>query len=304
LAAIRAQAPDARVTYLDGHDLAAATAAAKTADVVLVFATQWRTEAEDVPNLTLPEGQDTLIAAVAAANPRTAVIVESGGAVLMPWLNSVGAVVEAWYPGQRGGQAIAQILFGKTNPSGHLPLTFPASEAQAPRPAPVGLDTVAGNDAASNAGSTGAVVATFPVDYTEGADAGYRWYASRGEKPLFPFGFGLSYTHFGYSRLHVAAGPQPTVSFAVTNLGAVAGADVPQVYVTPPGAKAPRLAAFQRITLAPGETRAISLPIEPRVVSQWDGAHAAWHLAPGTFTVRLAHDVTDPGMTAKIALGR
>ncbi len=271
---------------------------------MLVFATQWRTEAEDIPNLTLPDDQDALIGAVAAANPRTAVVVESGGAVLMPWLNTVGAVVEAWYPGQRGGPAIADVLFGKTNPSGHLPLTFPASEAQAPRPAPVGWDLVAGNDGASNAGSPGGAVTSFPVVYNEGADAGYRWYASRAEKPLFPFGFGLSYTHFGYSRLHVVAGAKPTVSFAVTNLGPVAGADVPQVYITPPGAKAPRLAAFQRIMLAPGETRELSLPIEPRVVSQWDGAHATWRLVRGTYSVRLSHDAMDEGLSTAITLGQ
>jgi len=304
LMAIRALAPGAQVTYLDGHDVAAATAAAKAADVVLVFATQWRTEAEDVPNLALPDGQDALISAVSAVNPHTAVIVESGGAVLMQWLTKVGAVVEAWYPGQRGGPAIAQILFGKSNPSGHLPLTFPASETQAPRPAPVGMDIVAGNDAASNAGANGASVASFPVDYIEGADAGYRWYAARAEKPLFPFGFGLSYTHFGYSKLQVTGGAKPMVSFAVTNLGSVAGADVPQVYITPPGAKAPRLAAFQRVMLAPGETRQVSLPIEPRVLSKWDGARAAWNLPKGTYTVRLAHDVMDPGASTQIALGQ
>ena len=302
--AIRALAPTAQVTYLDGTDAAAATRAARDADVVLVFATQWRTEAEDVPDLSLPDGQDALISAVASANPHTAVVVESGGAVLMPWLSKVGAVVEAWYPGQRGGEAIANVLFGKVNPSGHLPLTFPASEAQAPRPMPVGLAAMRGNDAASNAGSEGEAVTPFPVNYKEGADAGYRWYAKTGAKALFPFGYGLSYTRFGYSHLAVTGGDTPTVSFDVTNLGKRAGADVPQIYAKVPGAKAPRLAAFQRITLAPGETRHVTLTTQPRVLAQWDQASGKWLMAGGTYTLTLGHDVTDPGLSKQVRLGQ
>lgn len=304
LKAIRAMAPAAQVSYLDGTDLAAATTAARDADVVLVFATQWRTEAEDVPDLSLPDGQDALISAVASANPHTAVVVESGGAVLMPWLSKVGAVVEAWYPGQRGGEAIANVLFGKVNPSGHLPLTFPASEAQAPRPVPVGLAAMRGNDAASNAGSEGEAVTPFPVDYKEGADAGYRWYAKTGAKPLFPFGYGLSYTHFDYSHLTVTGGDTPTVSFDVTNLGQRAGADVPQIYATVPGSKTPRLAAFQRITLAPGETRHVTLTTQPRVLAQWDQSSGKWLMADGTYTLTLGHDVTDPGLSKQVKLGK
>jgi beta-glucosidase len=295
LAAIRALAPAAEVTYLDGHDPAAAAAAARTADAVLVFATQWRTEAEDVPNLSLPDGQDALIGAVAKANPHTVVVLESGGAVLMPWLDRVGAVVEAWYPGQRGGEAIANVLFGKVDPSGHLPLTFPASADQAPRPVPVGLATLTGNDAASNAGSPGDTATAIPILYREGADAGYRWYARQQAKPLFPFGFGLSYTRFAYGAFTVTG---TTVGFDVTNRGPRAGSDVPQVYATVAGT--PRLVAFGRITLAPGETRHLTLPIEPRVLAQWDAG--AWKAAAGTYTLRLAHDVTDPGLTQTLRL--
>jgi beta-glucosidase len=300
LLAIRALAPQAQVTYVDGTDPAAAARAARGADIALVFATQWRTEAEDVPDLTLPDHQDALIEAVAAANPRTAVVLESGGAVRMPWLDKVGAVLAAWYPGQRGGPAIANVLFGRVNPSGHLPLTFPASEQQAPRPAPVGLALLRGNDAASNAGSEGKEVAPFSVTYQEGADAGYRWYAARGEKPLFPFGFGLSYTRFGYSHLSVTGGADPVISFDVTNLGTRAGADVAQVYVTLPGGTARRLAAFERVTLKPGETRHLSLKAEPRVLARWDARQ--WRIDGGDYTLTLARDVVEPGQSATVTL--
>ena len=221
--AIQALVPGAEVTYVDGSDPAAAAAAAKAADIAIVFATQWRTEAEDIHNLTLPNDQDALIDAVAAANPKTAVVLETGGPVLMPWLDKVPAVLAAWYPGQRGGEAIANILFGKVNPSGRLPITFPVAEKQAPRPAPVNLAAIEANDAASNAGSAGAQAAIFPIGYPEGANVGYRWFEAQKEKPLFPFGYGLSYTHFAYKNLKVTGGATLAISFDVTNSGTRAG---------------------------------------------------------------------------------
>jgi len=303
LKAIQALAPGADVSYVDGSDPAAAAAAAKAADIAIVFATQWRTEAEDVPNLTLPDDQDALIDAVATANAKTVVVVESGGAVLMPWLEKVPAVLAAWYPGQRGGEAIANILFGKVNPSGRLPLTFPAAEAQAPRPAPVNLAAIKADDAASNAGSAGGGSAIFPIDYPEGANAGYRWYQAKGEKPLFPFGYGLSYTHFSYSHLKVTGGRTLTISFDVTNSGKHSGADVPQVYVTPADKQQPsRLAAFQRVTLKPGETRHVTLTAERRILSGWDARTRGWHLAGGRYTVALSRAVGDAVLTADTVL--
>ena len=301
LKAIRAFVPNAEVTYVDGSDPAAAAAAAKAAEIAIVFATQWRTEAEDVENLTLPDHQDALIDVVAAANPKTAVVLETGGAVLMPWLQKVPAVLAAWYPGQRGGEAIANILFGKVNPSGRLPLTFPASEAQAPRPAPVNLAAIKADDAASNAGSPGGTAQVFPIDYPEGADAGYRWYAAKRAKPLFPFGYGLSYTRFAYANLKVTGGGTLTVSFDVTNRGDRAGADVPQVYVAPDG-KPARLAAFQRVTLKPGETRHVTVTAEKRVLSTWDDKARGWHLAGGRYQVALSRAVGDPVLTADATL--
>jgi beta-glucosidase len=286
--------PGAEVTYVDGSDPAAAAAAAKSADVALVFATQWRTEAEDIHHLKLPDNQDALIAAVAAANPKTVVVLETGGPVLMPWLDKVPAVLAAWYPGQKGGEAIANILFGKVSPSGRLPITFPAAEAQAPRPQPVGLDITAHDDASANAGSPGGTAKSFPVEYPEGADVGYRWYAKKGETPLFPFGYGLSYTQFAYSHLKVTGGATLTVSFDVTNSGKTAGADVPQLYVTPPaGGAMARLAGFERVTLKPGETRNVTLAAERRTLSTWDETARGWHLAGGRYAVAIGHHAGD-----------
>lgn len=303
LKAIQALMPGAKVSYVDGSDPVAAAAAAKAADVAIVFATQWRTEAEDIETLTLPDHQDALIDAVAAANPKTAVVLESGGAVLMPWLQKVPAVLAAWYPGQRGGEAIANILFGKVNPSGRLPLTFPAAETQAPRATPVNLAAIKADDAASNAGSAGGATPVFPITYQEGADAGYRWYAAKAAKPLFPFGYGLSYTHFAYANLKVTGGATLSISFDVTNSGDRAGADVPQVYVAADGKdQVARLAAFQRVTLKPGETRHVTLTAEKRVLSSWDAKTRGWHLAGGRYHVALSHAVGDPALTADATL--
>jgi beta-glucosidase len=295
--AIQALAPGAEVTYVDGTDPAAAAAAAKSADIAIVFATQWRTEAEDIHNLTLPDNQDALINAVAAANPKTAVVLESGGPVLMPWLNKVPAVLAAWYPGQRGGEAIANILFGKVNPSGRLPITFPIAEKQAPRPAPVNLAAIQADDAASNAGSAGGTAAIFPIEYPEGANAGYRWYEAQGAKPLFAFGYGLSYTRFAYSNLKVTGGATLSISFDVRNTGERAGADVPQIYVTATG-KTARLAAFERVELKPGETRHVTLTAERRILSSWDAKTRGWHLAGGRYRVALSRAAGDAALSA------
>ncbi len=297
LKAVQALNPGVEVTYIDGSDPAAAAAAARSADVALIFATQWRTEAEDVTSLALPGNQDALIEAVAAANPKTAVVLETGGPVLMPWLDKVPAVLAAWYPGQKGGEAIANILFGKVNPSGHLPITFPKAASQAPRPEPVGLALTAQNDAAANAGSPGGKMESFPVDYPEGADVGYRWYARKGETPLFPFGFGLSYTRFAYANLKVTGGRTLTVSFDVTNAGQREGADVPQLYVTPPaGSAAARLAGFERVTLKPGETRHVTLTAERRTLAAWDEAARGWHLSGGRYAVAIGHHAGDASL--------
>jgi beta-glucosidase len=192
LAAITARAPGAEVTFNDGADPAAAAAAARHADAVVVFATQWSSEGMDI-SMTLPGEQDALIAAVAAANPKTVVVLETAGPVLMPWREQAGGILEAWYPGARGGEAIAKVLFGEVNPQGRLPMSFPAGEAQLSRP------TLPGADQAVVEGIGGANPKPFDVRYTEGSDVGYRGFARSGDKPLYPFGYGLSYSAFRYS---------------------------------------------------------------------------------------------------------
>jgi len=304
LAAIRALAPDATVTYVSGDDPVAAAAAARAADVAVVFATQWTTEAQDVETLALPDGQDATIAAVAGANRNTVVVLETGGPVLMPWIDSVPAVIQAWYPGQRGGEAIANILFGAVNPSGRLPITFPRSADQAPRPTVPGLEALKAVDAAA-ASNPGAGSATglqpFAVEYVEGSDVGYRWYAREGKTPLFPFGYGLSYTRFGYGNVAVSDGAALSVSFDVTNTGARAGSDTPQLYVEVPGSPR-RLAGFTKVNLAPGETRRVTIQAEPRIIADYDTALPGWRIAGGSYRLSIAHHALDHDLTAQADL--
>jgi beta-glucosidase len=300
LAAIRALAPKAGVQFIDGSDPAAAAAAARNADLAIVVATQWTTEAADPESIALDGNQDAVIAAVAAANPKTAVVLTTGGPVLMPWIDQVPAVLAAWYPGQRGGEAIARVLFGEVNPSGRLPITFPAASAQAPRPAVPGIEQVL---ASPDRGTDARAIKPFEVQYREGSDVGYRWYARQGHKPLFAFGHGLSYTQFDYAKLRVEGGDSLKVSFDVTNRGKRAGADVPQLYVAPrDGARPLRLAGFERVTLKPGETRRITLTAEPRVIADYDVAGASYRVAPGIWRVSIARDAVQPVLTGTTEL--
>lgn len=306
LRAMREALPQASVTYVDGKDVAAAAAAARAADLAVVFATQWTTEAQDVTSLSLPDGQDALIAAVVAAQPRTVAVLETGGPVLMPWLDAVPAVVQAWYPGQRGGEAIANILTGRVNPSGRLPITFPATATQPVRPAPVGLDRLTSLEAQAAANPVNASqyqLPSFPIDYVEGADVGYRWYERKGQQPLFPFGYGLSYTSFTYRNLQVTGGKTLSVTVDVVNSGRVAGADVPQLYVTREGSNAPmRLAAFRRVELKPGESRRLTLVAEPRVLADYDTGLPGWRIAGGRYRVAVARNATDRSLMTTATL--
>jgi beta-glucosidase len=221
LLAIKALAPRAEVRFVDGADPAEAARAAAGADVALVFLTQWTSESIDAP-LVLPDNQDALVDAVAAANPRTVAVLETGGPVLMPWAGRVAGILEVWYPGAAGGEAVADLLFGRANPSGRLPVTFPNDERQLPRPILPGAGLKDGE--------------RFAIDYSEGAAVGYKWFDSKGLEPLFPFGHGLSYTRFDYSALRASApGGRLTVSFRVRNSGGARGMDVPQVYVAGAG---------------------------------------------------------------------
>ena len=287
LKALRAAAPEATVSFVDSSYPSAAAAAAREADVAIVFATQWTTEGADVPDLTLPDGQDQLIAAVAAANPNTVVVLETGGPVLMPWLDKVGAVLAAWYPGYRGGEAIANILTGKVNPSGRLPVTFPASEAQLPRPKIPG------------SGLSGRAMVDADYDI-EGSDVGYRWFARQGLKPLFPFGHGLSYTRFAYANLAVSGGDGMSVTLDVANTGDRAGAAAPQVYlVSAAGRPVKRLIGFSKVMLKPGERRTVSMTIDPRLLGRFDAAAKGWRADAGVYRLAAGASSEDLPLTGE-----
>ena len=281
LAALRLARPNALIDYDDGTDIARAADLARKADVVLVFAVQPQTEAADVPDLTLPGGQDRLIATVADANPNTAVVLETGGPVLMPWLDKVGAVLEAWYPGQRGGEAIASVATGKVSPSGRLPITFPAALSQLPRPK---LD---GFDPERRASLLGPPPPPFEVNYdVEGSDVGYRWFERTNAKPLFPFGFGLTYTQFRYSALKITGGNELTATFRITNTGRRSGTEIAQVYAAPPG-RTHRLVGWSKVRLKPGETRTVSVHADPRLLVSWDAERRQWVRAAGSYDVAV-----------------
>jgi beta-glucosidase len=291
LQSLRALAPHASISFVDGSDPAAAAAAARAADVAIVFATQWSSESIDVP-MKLDGNQDALIEAVAAANPRTAVVLETNAGVAMPWAGRVPAIIEAWYPGTKGGQAIANVLTGRVNPSGHLPVTFYASEAQLPRPVRPG-----GNSEMDQ----------FIIDYSEGAAVGYKWVDKSNLQPLFPFGHGLSYTSFDYGP--VSATPSPGgsvhVRFTLRNSGRRAGMAVGQVYASPVagGWQAPkRLVAFDKVELAPGASKPVDVDVDPRLLATFDAAAHAWRIAPGSYRLMLGASSRDIRATTTISV--
>ncbi|MDE1916543.1 MAG: glycoside hydrolase family 3 C-terminal domain-containing protein [Sphingomonadales bacterium] len=266
----------AKITYIDGKDKAAAARLAARSDIAIVFATQWTAESKDVPDLNLPGDQNALIEAITKANRKTAVVLETGGPVLMPWLPKVGAVMEAWFPGTAGGEAIARVLTGAVNPSGHLPVSFPASVNQLPRP-------VVDGDVTDKTEHP-------HTDYdVEGAAVGYKWYQAKGLKPLFSFGEGLSYTSFATSGLAAhAQGKGVAVDVTIANTGTRAGKAVAQIYIACPGAgwEAPRrLGAFDKVALAPGEKRTLSLTIDPLLLGTWDAAARSWTIKGGACRV-------------------
>lgn len=294
LEAIRAMAPNTATTFRDGRYIADAVEAAKQAEIAIVFATEWRTEIFDQPDLSLPDGQDQLIAAVAQANPNTIVVLETGGPVKMPWLEKTAAVIQAWYPGSRGGQAIASVLFGETNPGGRLPVTFPASEDQLPRPKLDGSDWV--EPYTDNVPPGGE---RLYADYDiEGSDVGYRWFARKGLKPLFPFGFGLSYTSFASSGLAVKG---RTATFVIANTGERAGHDVAQLYLVSRGGEdIRRLVGFQRVSLQPGASQQVSVTIDPRLLADWK--NGGWSMPAGAYGFALGRNAEDLGPTVTVRM--
>jgi beta-glucosidase len=297
LKAIAARAPEAKVSFDAGTDPEAAAAAAKGKDVAIVFAYVWESEGMDLPDLALTENQDAVIAAVAAANPRTIVVLETGSPVTMPWVDAPAAILEAWYAGSDGANAVGNILFGSVNPSGKLPNTFPKSVADLPHPTivkpPPSSENFTGpvSPAARAAG-----LPAFQASYDEGVKVGYKWYDAENKPVLFPFGFGLSYTTYGYSGLQVTPGQSIEVTFTVANTGGREGSEVAEVYAAlPANAEEPpkRLVGFTKVKLDSGDKRTVTVEVDPKYLSIWDVKKHAWSLLPGDYTIMVGGSSQD-----------
>ncbi|MGW0336930.1 beta-glucosidase [Streptomyces sp. NPDC003011] len=267
-----------------------AVATAAASDVAVVVVNDLRTEGSDVPSLALPGDQDDLIRAVATANPRTVVVLHTAGPVLMPWLDQVAAVVEAWYPGQENGTGLADVLFGDVNPSGRLPMTFPRADDQHP----------AGADPRRYPGSDGV------VRYDEELLVGYRWWHATQRTPLFPFGHGLSYTTFAYDDLEIAVdGDDVTVAWTVTNIGECTGRDVPQVYLGYPeevGEPPWQLRRFHSVLLEPGQSKRLTTTLSTADRRFWNDAANRWSVSPGRHRIAVGASATDLRLLAAVTL--
>jgi beta-glucosidase len=320
LEGIRAKAAIAASVKFDaGTDPAAAAKLAKSSQVAIVFAVQHASEGVDLKDLSLPGNQDALIEAVAAANPHTIVVLETGGPVLMPWIDKVSAVVEAWYPGIRGSEAIANVLFGDVNPSGRLPLTFPKSEADLPHPVHVGAQKPDKDHPRPKLAGFPGPMGTFMVEgpvfdvaYDEGLKVGYKWYDAEKKTPLFPFGFGLSYTTYAYSDLKAVADDGLSVTglsvmVKVKNTGARAGDESAQVYLTlPASAEEPpkRLVGWSKVALQPGEQKDVTIRVEPLMLSVFDADKDQWRVEPGTYTVWAGSSSRELPLKAEVVLAK
>jgi beta-glucosidase len=289
----RLAGPSVTVIYNDGRNLASAVAAAKSADVALVMVGNKDSEGKDRPDLKLPQNQDALISAIAAANPHTVVILKTAGPVLMPWIAHVSALLEAWYPGEEDGNAVADILFGNANPSGKLPMTFPVAETDTPA-----------HTRQQYPGVNGTAI------YSEGLLVGYRWYDAKDITPLFPFGYGMSYTTFSFANLSVSPASSDDnvrVTVDVTNTGPRRGAEVAEIYVAAPanaGEPPKQLKGFAKVTLDPGETRHLTITLDQRAFSIWDTASNQWAVAPGEHEIMVGDSSRDLPLKAMVTIGR
>src|SRR5271169_491410 len=284
LKALRAKLPNTKIEFDAGTNPQSAANLAKSSDIAIVFAYQWLAEDMDLPSLSLPDNQDALIEQVVAANPRTVVVLETGTAVTMPWIDKVAGVVEAWYAGSAGHKALANVLVGDVNPSGRLPMTFPKSEKDLPRPV---IPPLPAEDQGLQTGNSSTHDSSYTIHYDEGPEVGYKWYEAEHKQPLFPFGFGLSYTTFAYSGLSVDPTAK-TVTFTVKNSGKQTGTEIAEVYAKlPKGADESfkRLAGWSRVTLAPGQSKMVTVAIDPRVLQIFNEANNSWSLVPGDYGV-------------------
>jgi len=296
LKALQAALPAATLIYDDGSDAARAARVAKAADLVVVYAVKPEMEGVDHADFSLPYDQDAMIDAVADANSKTVVVLQTGNPVAMPWLDKVGAVLEAWFSGQRGGEAMAAILTGARAPQGRLPISFPASAGQLPH------TRVAGYDPAKQRPlGIGVRYDPFPIDYAEGSDVGYRWFDRKGEKPLFPFGYGLTYTSFAYDALEFSGGTTLRVKARITNSGAREGTEVAQLYVAPPG-RTHRLAGWAKVTLKPGESREVTIDADPWLLLSYDEAAGRWVRPRGDYRFFVGKSAGEPMLTGRAVL--
>jgi len=312
LRALTAKLPSANVSYVSGEDLAVAAAAAKHADVAIVFAYQWESEGMDLPTLSLAAEQNKLIETVAAANPKTIVVLETGSPTTMPWIDKVAGVVEAWYPGIRGAEALANLLTGQVNPTGKLAITFPKSDADLPHPTlvlppPSSEPNYAemGGDISNFMSLMAKGLPAFQTTYDEKLKVGYKWYDAEKKPVLFPFGFGLSYTTYAYSGLTVKTGETLAVSFTVKNTGKRAGTEIAQVYASlPDSANEPpkRLIGWARVELAPGESKQVSIPVEQERLTIYDEGSDGWKLVPGNYNVLAGGSSQDLPLHQLVAL--
>jgi beta-glucosidase len=249
---------------------------ARSSDVAVVFVNDYESENKDRADITLPGDQNQLIEAVAKANSNTIVVLNTGAPVIMPWVKQVAGIIEAWYPGQEDGNAIASVLFGDVNPSGHLPVTFPKSLKQVPAHTQARWPGVDGK-----------------VHYSEGLLVGYRWYDEKGIKPLYPFGYGLSYTHFQMQHLKITpaqikSGGRVRVSFEIANTGKRAGADVVQLYVGDPASVSEppkQLKAFRKVHLQAHAHTKVTLQLDSSAFSYWDSDARRWAVKDGTYRI-------------------
>ena len=309
LKALQAKLPNTKIDFDPGTDTESAAILAKSADLAIVFAYQWESEDMDLPSLSLPDNQDALIERVASANPHTIVVLETGTAVTMPWIDKVAGVVEAWYAGSSGHKALADVLVGDVNPSGRLPLTFTRSEADLPHPEapkiPAESQAHAGDVADNGAPSSNASAHTgYAVHYDEGAAIGYKWFEEQHKKPLFAFGFGLSYTTYAYSALSVDSGTK-TVRFTVKNTGKRPGTEIAEVYgQLPSSADEPyrRLVGWTRVALASGESKIVSVPIDDYVLKTFDEEKNAWNMTPGDYQVLVGGSSDSTPLTGTLVV--
>jgi len=301
LKALREKLPNTKISFDPGTDLQSAASLARNSDLAIVFAYQWEAEGMDLTGLSLPDNQDALIERIAAANPHTLVVLESGTAVTMPWLDKVEGVVEAWYAGSAGHKALANVLVGDVNPTGKLAITFPRSESDLPHPV---IPALSAQDEGQGADpvNAGTHISAYAVHYDEGAEVGYKWYEATHKQPLFAFGFGLSYTSYAYSGLTVDSEAK-TARFTIKNVGKRAGTEIAEVYARlPQGSDESfkRLVGWKRVTLSPGESQTVTVAIDPRVLQTFDESSDGWKLTPGEYEVLAGPSSDNTPLTAHL----